>query len=447
MSLRVVDHGLQYTDDHRVFFVSPLRTPLCNARLYSEAEAAMNRQLLLCLSRAGTCMGTMAFAGALPVLRAAWHMDAATAGSIQSAFNLSNALALLVTAWLSDSLGAKRVYLTSMWAGAVALMLFAIFARSPHSALLLIVLVGLTQGGAYAPALLLIADLSPTAGRGRAMGQILAAASLGYLLSVFLSMWAASAYGAAAGFGICAVGALMGAVFGQIGLIGVENRQHRSARAATSARIEWRRVFGPASLCLLIGYVAHCWELLGSWAWTPTLLATALRPCGFGAMTTSLIVACTIHLSGMIATGVVGALSDRCGRARVLICVGAVGALCSMLIGWSEQWGTRWVVALGAVGSFFILADSGVLSAAMTEEIPAAYLGRVMGVRSILGFGIGAFAPMTFGATLDWTHQWGWAYMPLAAGGLVASVAALALQKNGQSATVGAGGSSTSIAR
>lgn len=65
----------------------------------------------------------------------------------------------------------------------------------------------------------------------------------------------------------------------------------------------------------------------------------------------------------------------------------------------------------------------------MTDEVPAAYLGRVMGVRSILGFGAGALAPMTVGATPDWTHRWAWAYLPLAAGGVVATLAAVRLQK------------------
>ncbi len=49
----------------------------------------MNRQLLLCIGRAGICMGAMAFAGALPALRSVWHMDATTAGTIQTAFSLS----------------------------------------------------------------------------------------------------------------------------------------------------------------------------------------------------------------------------------------------------------------------------------------------------------------------------------------------------------------------
>lgn len=389
----------------------------------------MNRQLLLCIGRAGTCMGTMAFAGALPVLRSLWHMDATTAGTIQTAFNLSNAFALLVASWLSDSLGAKRMYLVCTWAGAVALVVFAIFARSPHAALILIVFVGLTQGGAYTPALLLVADMSSPTERGRAMGQMLAAGSFGYLLSVSLSMWVAKSYGPAAGFAMCALGALAGAVFGQYSLKGLENRRSEHKTAPSSEPMQWKSVFGPTSVCLLVGYVAHCWELLGSWAWTPTLLATVLQPSGLGAMTTSLIVGSTVHLSGMIATSVVGALSDRWGRSRVLMYVGAIGAACSMLIGWSAQWGAGWVIALAAIGSFFILADSGVLSAAMTDEVPAAYLGRVMGVRSILGFGAGALAPMTFGATLDWTHEWGWAYVPLAAGGLVAFLAALILRR------------------
>jgi len=225
---------------------------------------------------------------------------------------------------------------------------------------------------------------------------------------------------------------LTGALIGHLSLKGVEYRRCEHVEAASSEPMRWKSVFGPTSVCLLIGYVAHCWELLGSWAWTPTLLATVLQPAGFGAMTTSLIVGDTVHLSGMIATGVVGALSDRWGRTRVLIYVGALSALCSMLIGWSAQWGSGWVIALAAIGSFFILADSGVLSAAMTDEVPVAYLGRVMGIRSILGFGAGALAPMTFGATLDWTPQWGWAYMQLAVGGLVAFVAALGLRKIGR---------------
>ncbi|MDR3096984.1 MAG: MFS transporter [Paraburkholderia sp.] len=376
-------------------------------------------------------MGTMMFAGALPVLRDAWHMSASQAGTIQTAFNLSNALALLVAAWLSDTYGAKRVYLACTWAGAAALAAFAWLARSPESALIGIVFVGLTQGGSYAPALLLAAKLSPPAARGRAMGQMLAAGSFGYLVSVSLALWATQTYGVAAGFSLCATGVFAGALLGHISLFGasfVPPKGH-ATRAAIPERSRAGATLNPVAICLLIGYVAHCWELLGNYAWTPSLLAAALAPLHLGTLSRALLIGVVVHFSGMLSTIAFGVLSDRWDRAHVLVAVGATGAACSILMGCSMQWGPAWTVLIAAIGSFFILGDSGVLSAAMTDAVPAHRLGRVMGVRSVLGFGAGALAPTTFGATLDATHQWSCAYGTLARGGGVACVAALCLRR------------------
>lgn len=389
-----------------------------------------SRLPLLCAGRSAACMGMMTFAGAMPVLRDAWHMDAATAGSIQTAFNLANAIALLAAAWLADTFGARRVYLFCTWAGAIALACFAAFARSPQSALVLIVLVGLTQGGAYAPALLLAAELSPPSQRGRAMGQMLAAGSFGYLLSVSLSLWTAQAWGVTAAFTVCAAGVLAGAMLGHLSLSGMADaaRFQRGA-ARTTQPLCWKSMFSPAALCLLVGYIAHCWELLGSYAWTPSLLATALRPMHLDPFTHALLVGAVVHMSGMLATPLIGMLSDRWGRSNVLVAVAAIGAACSLLMGWSAQWDPAWTIVLAAVGSFFILGDSAVLSAAMTEAVPADSLGRVMGVRSVLGYGAGALAPTAFGMALDGTGTWSAAYVVLAIGGAIACVAALCLRR------------------
>jgi MFS family permease len=370
----------------------------------------------------------MAFAGALPALRVVWNMDASTAGGIQTVFNLSNAIALLAAAWLSDTLGARRVYLFCSWAGALALACLALFAHSAQSALALIVFVGLTQGGAYAPALLLAAELSAPNRRGMAMGQMLAAGSLGYMLSVFLSLSIASQYGPGAGFGACACGAFIGAAIGHVSLKGHRPVLVSHDAQRTAPRMRWRDLFGPASLCLLAGYVAHCWELLGNWAWTPSLLSGVLQRYHMSAVSRALLIAAVIHLSGMLATAVIGALSDRFRRSTVLVVVAGAGALCSSLMGFSANWGAAWTLALAAIGSFFILGDSGVLTAAMTDEIPPGSLGRVMGIRSILGFGSGALAPITFGLTLDATHRWSIAYLTLALGGALACAAALRLK-------------------
>lgn len=391
----------------------------------------MNRLTLLGAGRAASCMGTMAFAGALPLLRVQWHMDAATAGSIQTAFNLANAFALLAAAWLSDSVGARKVHLASSWAGALATALFAMLATSPERARLCIVLVGLTQGGCYAAALLLAAELSAPHQRGRALGAILAAGSFGYLVSVLVSYAATAAYGAQAGFGLCAVGMLIGAFINQAALAGHPDRPDRPfTRQATPGRhgaIAWRDMWSPVSICLLIGYVAHTWELLGFWAWTPALLTATLGQYRLDAMSSGLVIACVIHLTGMLANAVIGRLSDRWPRGIVLVVIGGVGALSSALTGWSATLAGPWSILCAVLGSFFILGDSGVLSAAMSEAVAPGHLGKVMGLRSLLGFSAGALSPIVFGMTLDTTGHWGWSYLTLAAGGIIACSAALCL--------------------
>ncbi|HKS34518.1 MAG TPA: MFS transporter, partial [Enterobacteriaceae bacterium] len=99
----------------------------------------------------------------------------------------------------------------------------------------------------------------------------------------------------------------------------------------------------------------------------------------------------------------------------------------SLLMGFSPAWGAGWTLAIGFMGSFFILGDSGVLSAAIADRVPSRHLGKVMGVRSLAGFGIGSFAPLSFGMVMDATHQWVLAYATLSAGGAIACVAAAGL--------------------
>ena len=305
---------------------------------------------LLCLSRAGLCLGTMMFAGALPTIRSEWQLEAASAGTVQTVFSLTNALALLVASWWCDSLGARRVYLLFSWLGAAALMLFAVFAHSYLSALVLMAFVGLTQGGAYTPALLLAMGMNGPARRGYAIGMVLAASSLGYFLSVFIAGWSAMRWGAGVAFSLCAAGALLGALAGSLALVGYREPQPRTLGRKTK-RESYAITY--ATLLLLIGYIAHSWELLGNWAWAPSLVSEALSGFSLDPLSAGLIVAAVIHLAGMIATLIVGTVSDYFNRASVLMFMGAAGALGSLLMGGSANWGPGWTLLLVCIGSFY----------------------------------------------------------------------------------------------
>lgn len=385
----------------------------------------MKNFYLLCASRVGTCLGTMAFARALPVIRSEWHIDAASAGSIQTIFSISNALALFTASWLSDYLGARRVYLIFSWGGVLALIAFACFANSYSSALGLMALVGLTQGGAYTPAMMLAMQMNSLTKRGFAVGAILAAGSLGYLLSVFIASFSALKWGAPVAFWLCAAGALAGAALGFKAMSGYSNSVRASAK---KGKHSVHHTYSFTAFLLLAGYVAHCWELLGNWAWTPGMVIESLQECDLSPLTIGLVVASAIHLSGMLSTLIIGAISDYFNRASVLVFMGAAGAAGSVLMGYSVSWGAGWVTVMAFIGSFFILGDSGVLSAAIADNVPPEKLGSVIGIRSLLGFGIGSFSPLLFGEVIDVTHRWEMAYLVLAAGGITACIAAMSLR-------------------
>ncbi|MFD2234968.1 MFS transporter [Phaeospirillum tilakii] len=383
---------------------------------------------LLCLSRTGTCLAAMAYAGALPVLITAWGMDGATAGGVQASYNAANAVALLLVSALADRVGARRVYLGAIWLAAGAAVLFAAFARSPASAMGLVALMAAAQGAAYTPALMLVAEMVPPARRGGAFGSLLAAGSFGYLLSVLTALGGAALLDYRWGFACCAVGPLLGAVAGTLAL-----RRHPAAARPRPAAGERgglaAALFTPLSLLLTLGYAAHCWELLGAWAWMPAFLAGALAPLGLAPLLSGLVVAGAVHLAGTLATLTVGRASDRWGRRPVLVAVATLGALGSASLGWSAAWGPWAAVAVAFAASFFIVGDSGVLSAAMSEAVPPRHLGTALALRSILGFGAGTLSPVAFGLALDAGAGWGGGFLTLAAGGAVAALAALCLRR------------------
>jgi len=98
-------------------------------------------------------------------------------------------------------------------------------------------------------------------------------------------------------------------------------------------------------------------------------------------------------------------------------------------------------VAASLAAAFLANADSAVISTTLTEEIPPAYLGRVLAVYSFLGFTAGSVSSLVFGAALDyasprlspeggaWLTPWSWAFATLALGSMAGFFLALGLQR------------------
>ncbi|MFQ5898039.1 MAG: nitrate/nitrite transporter [Candidatus Methylomirabilia bacterium] len=382
----------------------------------------------LCTARTGASMMFMAYPAILPIVQREWELSGIAAGSISSAIQLGTAVSLATVSALADWVGARRVFLWSSFAAAGVALLLPVLAQGYLSALVLFATVAVSLAGTYTPGLILLADRFPVERRGWAIGWFIASSSFGYALAlavagllVTLAGWRTALFALALGPVMCAV-------------LAVPILRGTAPRQLFGASVSWK--FGDdllrnrAAQLMIAGYTFHSWELLGMWAWTPAFLSVVLgshgldvsRSAGIGANLTALF-----HVMGIVATSLGGWLSDRWGRTAVIIGMMAVSTTCSLTFGWLLTAPLALVMLVGLVYGFSAIGDSPVYSTGITEVVKPSHLGSVLAVRSLLGFGAGAVAPLAFGAVLDFTSDravsaggiWGWAFSVLGIGGFL----------------------------
>ncbi|MDI6773115.1 MAG: MFS transporter [bacterium] len=390
----------------------------------------------ICASRFFMNMIHMAYAACLPVLRGAWGMSAAQAGSVATGFQVGYAVSLLGFSWLADRVGARRIFLTSGVLSTIAALGFALFARSYASGLVLFTLTALAQGGTYTTAIMLISDRYRSQHRGAAMGWLIAASSLSHAASLLVTGAVLSRGGYQAAFLVTAAGPLAGMLIGWSVLRGATNVIHPS-EGGSGAGAELLR--NPHATRLIVSYTGHSWELLGMWAWAPAFVAASLAVSGamtLRAAELGAYLSASFHLMGWVASSSMGHLSDKLGRRTVILALAAISAACSFSFGWLVGGPLLVIAVVGAVYGFTALGDSPVLSVALTEAVRPAYLGSALAIRSFVGFGAGAISPVVFGLVLDATNPagapasgWGWAFAVLGIGGLAAVLTAWGLPR------------------
>ena len=104
------------------------------------------------------------------------------------------------------------------------------------------------------------------------------------------------------------------------------------------------------------------------------------------------------------------------------------------MFGWLIGASLAVVLAVGLLYGFAALGDSPIYSTAITEVVAPAYRGAALALRSLLGYGAGAMAPLLFGAILDWygiknAGAWGWAFVSLGIAGMGAVASVVVLQR------------------
>lgn len=156
-------------------------------------------------------------------------------------------------------------------------------------------------------------------------------------------------------------------------------------------------------------------------------MAVAQAGGGPGSVAASgIAVAALSHLVSAAGSVAGGALSDRFGRAAVMMAASLASLSCSFAFGWLYA-APLWVVTLLAlVYNLAAIADSSVYSTALAEVVAPERIGAAFSLRSVTGFAAGALSPWVFGLALDggrawWgdsTAAWALAWSTLALGGL-----------------------------
>lgn len=420
-----------------------------SARLFSHPPGDAAWLFWLCLSRTGFAMIFTAYSAVLPLLKREWGISAGEAGLVQSAWHAGYLVSLFGVGFFADHYGARRTYLWTSVAASVAGLAFALFSGGFWSALLLHGLAGLCSGGSYTPGLALIAQRFARGGQGRAMGFYLAAASLGYGLTLMLAGALIAPLGWRGVFVLIACGPVLATVVA-FGLLRTTPNIVHPRPANRAAWHAFRAVLGnrPAMLSVW-AYAFHAWELLGLWAWLPAFLAAAQG----GATSTHTVSAAAwmtalTYLLGTLGSAMAGEFSDRWGRTAVILAASAVSAVCALGFGWMLGLPIAAILAVALLFNLTGTSDSSVHSTALAELVPPGQIGAAYSIRSLLGFGAGALSPWVFGLVLDWGRAtpagsehmaWGLAWMSLGTVGALCPLVTLHLRRRPEAARLAKG--------
>jgi MFS family permease len=381
-----------------------------------------------------------AYSAVLPLVKGDWRISAGEAGLVQSAWHMGYLTSLFAVGFLADHYGARRTFLWTSIAASVAGLTFALFAHSFWSALLLHGLAGLCSGGSYTPGLALISQRFSSGGQGRAMGFYLAAASLGYGLTLVIAGALIASVGWRGVFLVIACGPILATLVGFGVLRDTPNLIHPRPTARGAGQTIGALINNRPAMLSIWGYVFHAWELLGLWAWLPAFLAAAqggvisTQAVSLGAWLTALT-----YLLGTLGSALAGEVSDRWGRTTVILATSVVSAACALCFGWMMGLPMAVIVAVALLFNFSGTSDSSIHSTALAELVPPSQIGAAYSVRSVLGFGAGAISPWVFGMVLDWGRNaplnsdymaWGLAWMTLGAVGALCPIATWRLRRH-----------------
>jgi MFS family permease len=154
------------------------------------------------------------------------------------------------------------------------------------------------------------------------------------------------------------------------------------------------------ALGYILGYGAHCFELYGMRTWIVAFWTFVAARNG-GALLDPITVSVVVTVIAMPASILGNELSIRFGRHRAITVIQLLSAAVGLAIGAFADASPALLFALVLLYAFTVPADSGSLTAGMSQAAAAGQRGVTMALHSTVGFGTSALAGWLVGLALD----------------------------------------------
>ncbi|MDI3408812.1 MFS transporter [Streptomyces cavernicola] len=360
----------------------------------------------------------------VPSLRGEWGLGSTGAVWLTASVQLGFVSGALTSAalTLADRFPPQRLLACGAGAASACTVLLALTVDGPAAAFPLRFLTGVCLAAVYPVGMKLMASWSSSAQRGRNMGVLIGALTLGSTLPHLIAglgrlPWRGVLLAAATAGALAALVAL---AFIRVGPYAAPTAPARNPRYALTMFTERRPRLAN------LGYFGHMWELYALWTWIPAYLAATSGAEGLpGSVGTTVFL--TMGIGGAVGCLLGGWGADRFGRPSAAMTALLASGACCLLSPLLVDAPAVLLVVFCAVWGAAVIADSGVFSTSLSEVVDQRYVGTALTAQTAIGF---ALTVVTIQLTPLLADAFGWQYalLLLAPGPLAGAVAMRALK-------------------